>query len=192
MVITILAKKGGVGKTTLALLLYEALSRAGKSVAIQDWDVQGSANKALSLIGGQKAELGTTYDVLIYDTPPNLDHTATTVAVEMAQLAIVVASPSPLDLWEADEAAQFVKAKNKQATIRLVFNKVRKGTVLASMLQENANRLSVPRLAATLSVRECYQHAAAQGWKALDSAAREEVFRLSLALFSLTPKQAAL
>lgn len=186
MIITILAKKGGVGKSTVALLLHEALTRAGKSVAIQDWDVQGSSNKALSLIGGQKAEMGARYDVLIYDTPPNLEHTATAVAVKMAQLAIVVASPSPMDLWEAEEAVRFVTTKNPNAIVRLVLNKVRKGTVLAGLLEENVKSVSVPKLGTVLSARECYQHAAAQGWKALDAAAKEEVFQLTVSLLSLT------
>jgi len=36
-----------------------------------------------------------------------------------------------------------------------------------------------------LSARECYQHAIAQGWKALDPAAREEALQFALALLSL-------
>jgi cellulose biosynthesis protein BcsQ len=36
MNITLLAKKGGVGKSTVSVLLYEAFRQAGKSVAIHD------------------------------------------------------------------------------------------------------------------------------------------------------------
>ena len=36
MRIALLAKKGGVGKSTLALLLHEALRQAGQAVAIRD------------------------------------------------------------------------------------------------------------------------------------------------------------
>jgi cellulose biosynthesis protein BcsQ len=54
MVITLMAKKGGVGKSTVSLLLHEGLREAGKSVAIRDWDAQGMSNKALENIGGQK------------------------------------------------------------------------------------------------------------------------------------------
>jgi hypothetical protein len=36
-----------------------------------------------------------------------------------------------------------------------------------------------------LSYRECFQHAIAHGWKALDPAAREEVLQLALAVLSL-------
>ena len=41
MNITLLAKKGGVGKSTVCILLYEAFRQAGKTVSIHDWDAQG-------------------------------------------------------------------------------------------------------------------------------------------------------
>lgn len=185
MEIAILAKKGGVGKSTLALLLHESFRRAGRSVAIRDWDVQGTTNKALELIGGQKAQVNAGYDVLIYDTPPNLDHAATEYALKRADITLVVTSPSPVDIWEANEAAQFVRAKNKKTAVRLVFNKVRKGTVLGRLVEESAKQVSVPMLKAMLSARECYQHAAGKGWRALDNAARTEVLELTVAVLSL-------
>src|ERR1700682_3138274 len=134
MNITLLAKKGGVGKSTVSLLLYEAFKRAGKSVAIRDWDAQGTSNKALELIGGQRAESDTTYDILIYDTPPNLEHQATAAAVRSADVAIVVTTPSPADVWEAEEAVRFAHEKNDQAIVRVLFNKVRRGTVLGGLI----------------------------------------------------------
>lgn len=185
MVIVLLAKKGGVGKSMVALLLHESFRQAGKSVAIHDWDVQGTSNKALALIGGQKADLKTTYDVLIYDTPPNLEHLATSYALQNADIVLVVTSPSPVDIWEANEAAQFARAKKKDATVRLLFNKVQKGTILGRLMHESAKQVGVPALAATLSARECYKHAVGQGWKALDYVARAEVLELTVALLSL-------
>jgi len=116
-----LAKKGGVGKSTLALLLHEAFRQAGKSVAIRDWDAQGTSTKALRLIGGQQAMLEGTYEVLLYDTPPNLEHVATGYAVQNTDIALVVTSPSPADIWEADEALRFVQANNPHAVARLIF-----------------------------------------------------------------------
>ncbi len=185
MDIALLAKKGGVGKSTLALLLHESFRHAGRLVAIRDWDVQGTSNKALDLMGGQKANLDVAYDVLIYDTPPSLDHIATGYAIQHADIALVVTSPSPADIWEADEAAQFAREGNANATVRLVFNKVRKGTVLGRLVQESAKQVSVPALSAMISARECYQHAVGRGWKALDNAAREEVLELTVALLSI-------
>ena len=179
MTITLLAKKGGVGKSTLSVLLYEAFRQAKKSAAIRDWDPQGTSNRALKFIGGEKAAAGQEYDILIYDTPPSLDHTATAAGVMAADVALVVTTPSPADLWEAENAVQFVMKKNPRAAARIVFNRVRKTTVLGRLIEESARQLSVPSLTASLSNRECYQHAIGQGWKALDAPAREEVFRLA-------------
>lgn len=185
MTITLLAKKGGVGKSTVSLLLHEAFKRAGKSVAIRDWDAQGTSNKALELMGGQKADTTSSYDVLIYDTPPNLQHAATAAAVRGADLAVVITTPSPADVWEAEEAVAFVKEKGPQADVRVLFNKVRRTTVLGRLVDQTAKTLSIPALSGTLSARECYQHAIGQGWGALDAAAREEVLQLAVELLSL-------
>src|SRR5205814_1427111 len=84
------------------------------NVAIRDWDAQGTSNKALTLLGGGHAQPDTSYDILIYDTPPSLEHQATAAAVRSADIAVVVTTPSPADVWEAEEAIQFVRLKNSQ------------------------------------------------------------------------------
>src|SRR5918999_884999 len=77
MNITLLAKKGGVGKSTVCILLYEAFRQAGKTVSIHDWDTQGTSTKALELFGAQMPPASRKADIVIWDTPPNLDHIAT-------------------------------------------------------------------------------------------------------------------
>src|SRR5450759_2165150 len=144
MVITLLAKKGGVGKSTVCLLLHEAFKKAGKSVAIQDWDAQGTSNKALGMIDGKRAEPDTAYDILLFDTPPNLENPATAVAVRSADIALVVTSPAPADLWEAEEAVAFARAKAPQAAVRVLFNKVKKNTILGRLLEESSKQVSAP------------------------------------------------
>jgi chromosome partitioning protein len=185
MNITLLAKKGGVGKSTLSILLYEAFRHAGKSVSLRDWDAQGTSSKALELIWGPEAsEQPAKPDIVIFDTPPSLEHTATATAVRTANIVLVVTSPSPADIWEADDAVCFAQGKNSGAIVRVIFNKVRKTTVLGRLVDESAKQVSVPALSVTLSARECYQHAVAQGWKALDGSARQEVLQLIIALLS--------
>jgi len=185
MNITLLAKKGGVGKSTLSILLYEAFRQAGKTVSMHDWDSQGTSSKAMELINGRKPDIDRNADITIFDTPPNLEHTATATAVRSADIALIITSPSPADVWEAEEAVRFVQSRNPNAAVRVVFNKVRKKTVLGRLVAESAKQVSVPSLPVTLSARECYQHAVAQGWKALDGPAREEVLHLAVALLSL-------
>jgi chromosome partitioning protein len=187
MNITLLAKKGGVGKSTVSILLYEAFRQAGKSVSIRDWDAQGTSSKSLELIhGANRPDKTENANIVIYDTPPSLEHTATATAVRSADIVLVVTSPSPADIWEADDAVRFVQAKNAKALVRVIFNKVRRSTVLGRLVDESAKQVSVPALPVTLSARECYQHAVAQGWKALDGSARQEVLQLIVALLSPT------
>jgi chromosome partitioning protein len=184
MNITLLAKKGGVGKSTLSILLFEAFRQAGKSVVLKDWDAQGTSSKAMELILGPGVRQPAKADIVIYDTPPSLEHTATATAVRNSDIVLVVTSPSPADIWEAEDAVLFVKAKNSAAKVRVIFNKVRKSTVLGRLVDESAKQVSVPPLNVSLSARECYQHSVAQGWKALDSAARQEVLQLIVAILS--------
>ncbi len=189
MRIVLLAKKGGVGKSTLSLLLYAALRHAGRTVSLIDWDLQGTSTKALALL--DQGPPPTHPEIILYDTPPSLEHPAAATAVRNADLCLVVTSPSPADVWEAEEAVLFARARNPQAAVRLVFNKVRRGTVLGRLLEETARLVPAPALGASLSARECYQHAVAQGWKALDGVAREEVLQLALAVMAQPHKTAA-
>jgi len=184
--ITLFAKKGGVGKSTTSILLYEVLRQAGKSVALKDWDAQGTSNKSLEFIHGHRPETIPNPDIVIWDTPPSLDHTATATAVRNANLALPITTTAPADIWEAEEAVQFVRGRNPKAIVRVVFNDFKKATVLGRLLEESAKHLSVPYLPIMLNSRECYKHMIVQGWKALDNPAREEALQFALALLSLT------
>jgi cellulose biosynthesis protein BcsQ len=186
MNITVIAKKGGVGKSTVSLLLYEAFRQAGKTVAVHDWDAQGTSTKALELITGQKSGANRQADIIIWDTPPNLDHTATATAVRNADIVLVVTSPNPADIWEAEDAVQFAISRNAKATVRVMFNKFKKATLLGRIVEDSAKQVSVPALPVMLSERECYKHAIGQGWKILDSAAREEILQFAVALLSMS------
>jgi len=184
--ITVLAKKGGVGKSTTSVLLYEVLRHAGKTVSLKDWDPQGTSSKALEFIHGQRPETVANPDIVIWDTPPNLEHTATATAARSANVALVITTPAPADLWEAEETVRFVQERNAKASVRVVFNKFKKATVLGRLVEDSAKQLSAPFLPVMLNYRECYNHSIVQGWKALDNAAREEALQFALAFLSLT------
>lgn len=110
-VIAIVHTKGGVGKTTSALYLAAAASRAGISVTVLDADPQASATdwaeaaaeagsalpfpvrsaSARSLKADPEAQL------TIIDTPPGTAG-AIDAAIEAADLVIVPTGVSPLDV----------------------------------------------------------------------------------------------
>src|SRR5689334_2161318 len=122
MNIALIAQKGGVGKTTICILLHEAFKQAGRTAAVRDYNpVQGSAAKSLQRIGGTVEEPGRRYDFLLIDTPPTLTLSpAAEQAARRADVILIPASPSPFDVWEAEGTAQFARAKNPRAAIRIV------------------------------------------------------------------------
>lgn len=83
-IISVLSRKGGVGKTLLSMGLAQVLGEAGHSVALLDRDPEGSATGwqhnaqgngvtlPYRVIGAiQAAQLGSGVDYLVIDTPPN-------------------------------------------------------------------------------------------------------------------------
>lgn len=99
--IALTAMKGGVGKTTLAVLLAVAAMRAGETVAIIDTDPQGSAAAWARVRNGGSPDVvpvpvqrlaqalaaaADDYTVVIVDTAPRAATEAATVcgAVDMA------------------------------------------------------------------------------------------------------------
>src|SRR5664280_2974001 len=138
MKIAVLAKKGGVGKSAVSVLLYEAFRQAGKTVFIDDWDSQGTSTKAMSRRYGQGSPTDRrNVDITILDTPPSLEHTATATAVRNADIVLVVTTPAPVDIWEAEEAVQFARAKNSKAHVWIAINKYRTRTLLGGVMEDN-------------------------------------------------------
>ena len=189
MKIALVAKKGGVGKSTICLMLYEAFRQISMSVAVLDWDAQGTSNKALRLLEGTAAKPSELYQILLNDTPPSLAHTATLSAVREADIVLIPSTPSPADLWEAEEASRFALEKNPGATVRLVLNKVRPRTVLSRAMNDYIKHISAPPLTKALSSRECYQHAVMEGWNGLDGAAQLECAQLASEVLGLTAER---
>lgn len=174
--------KGGTGKTTLCVLLAHALAEAGKRVAILDRDPQATATKWIRESESSKVSMydrASDYDAVFIDTPPRLDALAD--AIGNCQVAVIVSSPSPADLWTTRDTADSVKQHlPKKARLRLLFNGIQANTILARETEDMAARIGVPALRTAISRRQCYQHAALLGWKALSQEAREELFKAAL------------
>lgn len=186
MNITICNGKGGVGKTTVSVLISYALAEAGKRVAVRDLDPQGTATAWLKGESGKVSlyDHASEHDAVLTDTPPRVD--AIRPAIANCTLAILVCSPSPADLWTTRDTADAIRDHLPEgAKIRILFNGVQHGTILSRDLSDMADRIGVESLSASLSRRQCYQHAALMGWAALDQTAREEVFKAALEIVTL-------
>lgn len=142
MIISIVNQKGGVGKTTLAVNLAGVLQDSGRQVLLVDTDPQGSLAQWQAanphppvpvrhfprpLGAGQIRSLKKQAEILIIDSPPALEKT-TRVNVGFSNLTIIPVSPSPLDIWAANDTVSLIRQiikKNKTIEVRiLVYRKV--------------------------------------------------------------------
>ena len=189
MKIAFLAKKGGAGKTTSSLLVAEALRQAGNHVAVQDFDKQGSSTKSL-MYSKSEVEIAVTrneYTYIVFDTPPNLEHAATLLAVREADVVLIVTGQQIVDFWEVTEAVDFAEKTNSRAVVRVLVNKVKSGTILARSVDESVAALKVKALQTQIPDRQVFAHfVGGGGWNVLDRAAQVIAGKLALEIVSLT------
>ncbi|MFL6417328.1 MAG: AAA family ATPase [Bryobacteraceae bacterium] len=184
--IAVIAKKGGIGKSNVSIKLFEAFRHVGKRVQLNDWDPQGTSTKAMRCFyPSYDDERPTDPDIIIWDTPPNLEHGATAAAARNADIAVVLTTPAPSDAWEAAETVEFIKEKNPKAIVRIVCNKYKKGTILSRLVDTTREDLKAAYLPVMLNERECYKHIVVTGWKGLDGPAKQEVLEFAVAVVSL-------
>jgi cellulose biosynthesis protein BcsQ len=149
---------------------------------VHDLDPQATATNWLGERGGGKVEKwksGTVCDLVLVDTAPRLD--ALAPALARCTMAVLVCSPSPADLWTTRDTVAAIRPHLPTGSrLRLLFNGVQSHTVLSRELPDLAKRIGVKAITATISRRQCYQHAALLGWQALDHDAREELYAAAL------------
>jgi chromosome partitioning protein len=180
MKIVIASGKGGVGKSTLSLVLVTALRASGHKVKVIDKDPQGTLTRGLEANGG----LGEgDASIHITDTMPRHEHLEE--VIREADLALIPCSPDVSDFWATTDmlpALQDVKAK-----LRLVWNKIRPGTNQADpkTLKVMEDKLGLPKVNATLGLRAVYaQTLPLMGWNDLPASAKLEATALALAVLS--------
>lgn len=132
--ISTMARKGGSGKTTVAVALSLAWQRAGKRVLLLDSDPQRSSWASLharqianlevrpaaagKLFMSRAAAQRDGYDIVIIDTPahPEADVSA---ALSVSDFVLVVARPTLLDLAAAAQAIRHLNQIHRPGAIVL-------------------------------------------------------------------------
>jgi chromosome partitioning protein len=171
-ILTIASSKGGVGKTVLAEILVARLAADGCRIAVLDAD----PNRALSgwladvyegpppievvaeaeetRVALAMPSLSTHAEILIIDTA-GFASLAASVAMTGADAVLVPVLPGRADLVEAERTVQraesLARAARREVPVRVVANRVRRGTSLSKHALSQAEDLRLPRLTATLS-----------------------------------------
>lgn len=153
--IGVLSKKGGVGKTLLAMGLAQVLSQHGPT-AVYDLDPEGSA--AAWAVNAENDEIELPYTVvtpvnaiglppvefLIYDTPPN-DSKSLAETAKVCDILIIPLKPGALELDRLQSTLKVlsgVKLK-RGSTMGLFLNMMRTDGVSRAM-QEAIEGMGLP------------------------------------------------
>jgi chromosome partitioning protein len=170
MVVTISSRKGGCGKTVLAMILTAALSEEGIDVALLDSDPNQAAYRwatetrspAVSAYVEADAErladllpsVAERHDLLIIDTA-GFGNQAATVAAAGADLVLVPATPGEGDLVEAQRTVSYVeglgRSTRRAIPVRVLANRIRRTTTLSRHVLTQMDEMKLPRLQTALS-----------------------------------------
>jgi chromosome partitioning protein len=175
-VITLTSRKGGVGKTLLAIVLAASLAEEGADVALLDADANASAHRWASETHKRRAipvwaeadaerlaellpTLAERHAVLIVDTA-GFGNQAAAVAIAGADLVLVPVTPGEADLIEAQRTVAYVgglaRSTRRAIPVRVVANRIRRQTTLSRHVLAELERLDLPRLQTIVSEAVAY------------------------------------
>ena len=207
-VVAIVNQKGGTGKTTLATNLASVLAERG-TVLLLDSDPQASSQnwaasdwaspEGLAVKGMGKGNLleqvrsmARDYDWIIIDGPPGITRTSAD-AVRAADLVLIPAKPSPLDVWAASDIVAAVQARQKSTNgmpkAAFVITMSQPRTRLGRQIDAALAEMGIPVLRARTTQRVAYPNAINDGNSVVDGrdqTARNEILAIRGELESLT------
>ena len=158
--ILVLNSKGGTGKTTLAMNLAVHYAIRGKSVALVDYDPQGSAadwlatrpesRPAIHGVDGTKKNVRfpRNTELVIMDSPAACRGKTLTALLRKAQTCLIPVVPSPVDLNAAlrflDELVDVSRVLNKKVRVGTVANRVRENSPGSTEVEEFLRSIKLP------------------------------------------------
>lgn len=198
--IAVIARKGGSGKTTVAVHLAIAAHLRGMNSLLADADPQRSSSEVLKtrrsagptfvetagpkLFALQVSSLRTGVDALVIDTPAGAEDELAH-AIVLADLSLLVIRPTFLDFAAAIRTVDVIRRLHKPGMIVLNQAPTSRGGVeppAVKKAQEALRMMRLPVVPAILRSRAAYQSALETGCSAeeldRDIAASQEVGEL--------------
>ncbi|MDF1528327.1 MAG: AAA family ATPase [Sedimenticola sp.] len=162
--IMLMNAKGGCGKTTMATNIATWFADEGATVALADFDPQGSSldwldarrdYEGIPVIEGidgthcpVKPAKGTDY--LIMDAPAGTHGAEINAMLKQVQSLIIPVLPSPIDMRACrrflEELLSSGRVSKKQTRIAIVANRARENTLIYRQLEEYLAHLEIPFL----------------------------------------------
>ncbi len=186
MIIGILNRKGGVGKTSLSTNLASALCLSGSRVLLVDADPQESAldwqasragETLFPVVGMAKPtlhkdvpELAKNYDHILIDGPPGISE-LTRSAMMACNLVVIPVQPSPYDVWAADETVKLlneITLSNDRIKGLFVINRKVKNTALGRDVADALGDYSIAVAKTAITQRIIFAESAASGLSVLE------------------------
>jgi len=178
-IVTVAQQKGGAGKTTLAAHLAVAWASQGHKVGVVDIDPQASLTKwfaerarvkdavaiELRCVGGWRVQgevekLSKLVDIVVVDSPPHAE-TESKIAVRSADLVLVPAQPSPMDLWATKVTLDLAKAEKRPALV--ILNRMPARGKLADQMRSKYAELGTPVADTVLGSRVAFASSMLEG-----------------------------
>jgi chromosome partitioning protein len=186
MIISVQNQKGGVGKTTIATHLCQALALRKARVLLIDSDPQGSSRDwaaarsdepLFSVVGFDRPtihkeikDLAKGYDYVVIDGPPRVTDLARS-AIMAADIILIPVQPSPYDIWAAQDVIEIIKeASVFKENLKSVFviNRKIANTAIGRDATEAITNFEIPVLKSQISQRVAFAETASSGTTVLD------------------------
>lgn len=200
--LAILSRKGGTGKTTLAVNLAVAAERAGHRVAIIDLDSQASASEwsdwrdaeTPAVISVHSARLPQVLHKLqqdsitfaILDTPPKIEDIAGDAA-KAADLAVIPCKLGAFDLKAIEKT--ILVGNMAKCPMRIVFNAVRARTSMLHPAKRAVQVYEVDVAPCVIGDRVVFSHSVMEGLSVMEYDAKGKASIEIQALFRYIAKE---